>query len=119
MLSGGPWAGREVLRRAALTRDDAAVHALTPLLRDRWVGREAVEAVKRMGEKAEPAVLPLLADGDAAVRRDAAALLGLVGGPAGAEALLQRSKAEREAGLARQMRSARADILARLRAEGR
>ena len=119
VLAGGPWAGREVLRRAALMEDPDAVHALTPLLRDRWAGREAVEVVRRLGEKAEPAVLPLLADGDAAVRRDAATLLGTTGGPDAAEALLKRAGAESDGSLARHMRSVRADILRRLRASGR
>ena len=119
VLGSGPWASREVLRRASLAEDPAAVHALTPLLRDRWVGREAVEAVRRLGEQAEPAVLPLLADGDPTVRRDAATLLGATGGPDAAEALLKRAGVESDGGLARHMRSVRTEILRRLRASGR
>ena len=119
VLAGGPSAGREVLRRASLLEHENSVHALTPLLRDRWVGRAAVQAVKRLGEQAEPAVLPLLDDGDPAMRRDAATLLSSVGGPDGAEALLKRSKVESDGGLARHMRQARTEVLTRLRASGR
>ena len=114
-LASGPWAAREVVRRAALADDPDAANALTALLRDGGAEREALAAVERMGPRAEPAVLPLLEDADPAIRRDAAEILGRIGGEDAAGALLRRMETERDKSVAGDLRTARGDVLRRLR----
>ena len=112
-LLGGTGMGRkETLRKLDPANPDHA-HVAAPLLTHPWEGKEALAFVRGMGTPAEPAVLRLLDDPNPATRRDVASLLAEIGGPASAEALLERAGQETDRTLARHLRVQRATILNR------
>ena len=75
LLASGPFAVREVARRAATSPDPEAGRALAPLLADPTAAREVRAILLEVGPGAAAAVRPLRDDPDPAVSAAAASLL--------------------------------------------
>ena len=78
---------REVLARLAAADEPGVGFVAADMLGESLLTEPAVEALRRLGPNAEPALIPLLADDRPAMRRDVASLLAEVGTAKAADAI--------------------------------
>ena len=109
---------REVLARLAAADEPGVGFVAADMLGESLLTEPAVEALRRLGPNAEPALIPLLADDRPAMRRDVASLLAEVGTAKAAEAVAERAKTEADRDLARHLRVQAAALRKRLAADG-